>query len=199
MGASLEAACWGGIAELEPLVRVWLSRRCRDGSELDDVVQETLLRAARYRLRGHAPRRLEPWLLRIASNALHDRARREGRARVRAEGEQLLEELAAPDSVHECVGDAGAERWTLGRHVVTKDTALAVLDVALRRLRSDERALLCSFYSGARRCGAAARACGQPEERAKLRLFRARRRLGRELERRLAGAAALEAALAEGA
>lgn len=186
MQAETGNGCWRGLAELEPLVRSWMSRRCRDANELDDVVQETLLRAARFRAQGHAPRRLEPWVLRIASNALHDRVRRDGRLRCQGEPEAELERLAAPGSVHECVGDFGDERWNLGGHRVTRDSALGALALALRELRSEERALLESFYSGPRRCAEAARACGQAESLAKLRLFRARRRLGRALGRRLA-------------
>src|SRR5262249_2916342 len=45
----VHAPRWYGLEELRPLLRNFLRRHCRDGFELEDVVQETLLRAARYR------------------------------------------------------------------------------------------------------------------------------------------------------
>lgn len=186
MHATSELDAWHGLIDLEPLLRTWLLRRCRDANELDDTVQETMLRAARYRARGHTPRRLEAWVLRIAANVVHDIARRDGRIRCGYDEEVALDDIASPDSVHECVGDAGAERWQLGTYVVTKDTALSLLDRALAALRGDDRALLRTYYSEARGCEEAAHLCGVPVYRAKMRLFRARRRLSRDLSRRLA-------------
>ena len=62
-----ETVCWTGLAEMEPLVRVYARRRCKDSHELDDIVQETLLRAARYRPRLLDGQKLKGWTLRIAA------------------------------------------------------------------------------------------------------------------------------------
>ena len=72
-----DGACWRGLAELEPQVRAFARRRCRDMHELDDVVQETLLRAARYRRGLTDETRLKSWTLRIAANVMRDRLDRE--------------------------------------------------------------------------------------------------------------------------
>ncbi|MBM3991354.1 MAG: hypothetical protein FJ298_10165 [Planctomycetes bacterium] len=175
--------CWGGLAELAPLVRAFGARRCADSNEVEDLVQETLLRAMHSRRRGQRPRRLEPWVLRIAANALADRGRRESRVRC-----ELLEDLdcvAERAPVHECVGGAGEERWRLGAHVVTKDTALALLRNALAQLEDQERAWLESHYASTR---TGARVVVE-EGMDKHRLYRMRRRLGRALEGPLACAA----------
>lgn len=202
------ADAWSGLTELEPMIRGWLVRRCRNSAELDDAVQDTMLRAARFRMRGHDPRRLEAWVLRIAANTLHDSLRRAGRERVHCQDGVLLDELASPDSVCECVGDLDMERWTLGPYAVTRGAALGALEGALAALRGDEQRLLSAHYGVLEECagsasrsfpasgagergarGAVAGAGPAPRPRippaSKMRLFRARRRLSRELERRL--------------
>jgi RNA polymerase sigma-70 factor (ECF subfamily) len=177
------ASAWNGLAELEPLVRSWLRRRMREGSDLDDAVQETLLRAARFRARGHLPRKLEGWLVRIAANTVHDRARRAGRFRALGDGDLSLDDLASPESVHESACDS--ESWQLGPHHVTRDGALELLEAAVGELRDEDRALLRSYYDDGKRCAEVAREFGFPGPRAKMRLFRARRRLARRMEGRL--------------
>jgi RNA polymerase sigma factor (sigma-70 family) len=182
---------WGGLVELEPLVRGTLARRHVPPADLDDLVQETFLRAARFRARGSAPEKLGAWVMRIALNVLHDRARRE----LRLAGPEALAEaveldaLVARESLATCVGEPGDERWVLGGYVVTRDGALEALAGALDDLRSEESAILRCYYAEEQRSVAAARACGQPESLAKLRLYRARRRLSRALEPRLERAA----------
>ena len=191
---------WGGLIELEPLVRGVLARKKVPQTDLDDLVQETLLRAARFRARGSTPEKLHAWVTRIALNVLNDRARRELRL---ADPDDLaepveLEALVARESLETCVGEPGDERWVLGGYVVTRDGALEALAGALDELRTDESAILRCYYAEEQRTVAAARACGQPESLAKLRLYRARRRLSRALEPRLERAAR-HLSLAEGA
>jgi RNA polymerase sigma factor (sigma-70 family) len=191
---------WGGLVELEPLVRGLFVRKQVPAADRDDLVQETFLRAARFRARGSVPQKLGAWVLRIALNVLHDRARRELRFLAPDELAEPVDlaALVARESLETCVGEPGDERWELGGYVVTRDSALEALDRALAELRSEECAILRCYYGDERRTSAAARACGQPEALAKLRLFRARRRLSRALGPRLERAARhLE--LAEGA
>lgn len=191
---------WGGLIELEPLVRGMLVRKKVPLADVDDLVQETFLRAARFRARGNAPDKLRAWVTRIALNVLHDRARRELRLagpELRAEPVEL-DALVARESLETCVGEPGDERWELGGYVVTRDGALEALAGALEELRSEESAILRCFYAEEQPPVAAARACGQPESLAKLRLYRARRRLSRALGPRLERAAR-HLSVAEGA
>jgi len=176
--------CWKGLQELEPAVRGFLARRCRDASEVDDVVQETLLRAARYRGSLGDPARLRGWLLRIAGNALRDRVRREcrfGRAEVSEEG---LEHLAARERPPGLPEEAPLLR--VGRRSVDRDDALDHMRRALRELRDADRQVLGSFYSGSGTCRTTGLECGIAPGLVKVRLFRARRRLARAMQRSLA-------------
>ena len=168
--------CWGGLAELAPLVRAYGARRCADRHEVEDLVQETLLRAVHSRLRGRSPRRLEPWVLRIAANALADRGRRDGR--VRCELSDELDLVAEAQPAADCVGEPGDERWQLGTHVVAKDTALALLRAALQQMHAEERAWLEAHYSVTPTGARVAVVPGMDKHR----LYRMRRRLGRALE-----------------
>jgi RNA polymerase sigma-70 factor, ECF subfamily len=179
-------AAWTQLVELEPAVRSWLTRRCRNPSELDDVVQETLLRAARYSARGHDPRKFAAWLARIANNTLNDWIRREGRARRSSEGTFDPEEVAAPDAVRETDAAADDEPYRLGGHVVPREVAKEQLDVGLRELREHDRVVLSAYYREGRTCAETAATCGISPKLVKVRLYRARQRLIRDIERRLA-------------
>ena len=70
---------WEGLADLRPALRRFVSRRCRDDGEAEDIVPEALIRASRYRESLHDPDRLRPWLMRIALNVFRDHVRRERR------------------------------------------------------------------------------------------------------------------------
>ncbi len=205
---------WSGLSEVEPVVRGWLGRRCRDQSDVDDVVQDTLLRAARYRGGLTRPERLASWAVSIAANTLRDRRRaRSGRFVAEDTGLDL----------EECVFDARptGERgddtllWIGGCCVTTCD-ALEHLHAALRTLRPADARLLLEHYGerelalapavelaleapggagaglGATSEATSEAAAGSGEPRAgvldsarKCRLYRARRRLARELRLRL--------------
>ncbi len=176
---------WGGLEEIRADLRRFLAPRCRDESEIDDVVQETLLRAALYRDRLEEPAKLRPWAQRIASNVLCDRVRRERRLDRVSGGEAVLETLPARDADGhlDCGGavELRCEGW-----VLDKGTALELLAGELRELRPEDRELLSAFYGGGRSCREAGLACDVPRSRVKVRLFRARRRLLKALRRRLA-------------
>lgn len=180
-----EQAAWGGLEELRADLRRYLGQRCRDESEIDDVVQETLLRAARYRERLTEPAKLLPWARRIAANVLCDRVRKERRLdRVRGQ-EGMLEAVPATASAPGAAADDGGE-VRCGSFVLDKHTALEVLAGELGALRSEDRELLVAFYGGAESCREAAETCDVPLSLVKVRLFRARRRLLRAMRRRLA-------------
>ncbi len=172
-------ACWQGLAEMEPHVRTFARRRCRDVHELDDVVQETLLRAARYRRGLTDETRLKAWTLRIAANVVRDRNRRE-----RAVWSQHAEEgeLAALEGHEADPGSAGEWMRLTEFGVVMEHDALAghVARVICELPPGDARVLR-SYYCDPISSARAAAACGVANELVKTRLYRARRRLRRRL------------------
>lgn len=175
---------WRGLEELRPALRTYLKRRCRDPFELEDVVQETLLRAARYRTSLEDSRRLRGWTLRIAINVLRDRLRREAR---RSRLEQGDERLAQIESREPIPGEEAEDaRILLGAHSIGRREALMHLCQAVEELRPVDRAVLRSYYAGSQCCQVTAHECGIPTDLVKLRLFRARRRLVRAMKRRAA-------------
>jgi len=187
------AAAWGGLTEVEPVVRGWLWRRCRGDSEVDDIVQETLLRAARYRGRLERSDRLAGWTLSIAANALRDRKRRELRHGAVDEHEFDFDTVACMRG--EIVAESSPSTLRIAGAWVSSDEALAHLREALLRLRPRERELLLDFYGGASMRELATR-LGVGAAAIKCRLYRARRMLTRVLERRLRSAVCGPGALA---
>jgi RNA polymerase sigma-70 factor (ECF subfamily) len=182
-----EHAHWRGLKDLEPVLRGYLARRCRDENEIDDVIQETFLRAARYRSSLADPLRLRGWALRIASNVLNDHARREARSRSCELAETWLDALEGRESDPSGADDEPI--LALGDAVFARESLLGQLEVALNGLRHSDRRVLESYYAGGQSCAATAVECGIPPPLVKVRLFRARRRLGRALRTRLGAAA----------
>jgi len=181
-------APWQGLEELRAPLRSLVARHCRDENVLDDVVQETYLRAARYRERDVGVRHLRSWMARIALNVLSDHKRRGARFAV------------AEDDVLEDVPDPRGEEpeppvFRVGRRWIERDVVTAHLRASLGELREEERAVLTSFYGGSGRCRDTARECSIPAHLVKVRLFRARRRLLRLLRRRVALAGTVAAEL----
>jgi RNA polymerase sigma factor (sigma-70 family) len=178
-----EMRCWSGLDELRPLLESHLARRCRDAHELDDIVQETLLRAARYRASLIDPARLSVWVLRIGTNVLRDRVRRENRF-PRAEANDQLFDLVEG---REAMPDEQVEEEDLALEgvLIARERAVAELCGALGRLRDADREVLCSYYGGAQSCRETSQDCEIAPDLVKVRLFRARRRLLRVLRLRL--------------
>ena len=180
MGNGLKRAAWNGLESLRPALRKYLARRCVDEHEVEDVIQEAFLRAARYRGKLEQTSQLRAWTLRIASNLLSDRlARRLRWNAISVEGE-LLEPEAEPETVHEAQ-ELDFDGWCLERA-----SALDHLQAALEELREPDRALLRSFYAGSGSSREVAQECSIEPHLVKVRLFRARRRLQSALRRRLA-------------
>ena len=180
---------WSGLEDLRPTLRLYLTRRCRDESEIDDVVQETLLRAARYRDGLMQEGRLRPWVLRIATNVLRDYVRRENRLPRSDASDEVFEriegrELAPGESLDEV-------QLSVDGAVIEKHDALRQLQRAMSQLRSEDRAVLGTYYAGIESCGETARVCAIAPGLVKVRLFRARKRLLRVLRSRLGAASAI--------
>jgi RNA polymerase sigma-70 factor (ECF subfamily) len=172
-------ARWGGLSELEPMLRRYLGRRCRDESELEDVLQETLLRAARYRAALAESGRLAHWATRIAGNVLRDHVRRHRCAELSDPGLEGLASRERPPGFE----PEPQLRW--GTMVVAQGTALQHMGIALEGLKLDDRRVLRSYYGGGQSCARTAQECELPLGLVKVRLFRARRRLARALRQRL--------------
>lgn len=183
MEVTLDAGAWGGLEELGADLREFLARRCRDASEVDDVLQETYLRAARHRYALTEPGKLRRWAMRIAQNVLRDVQRRSSRLPRVDLGEAALEHLlgSEPDP-----GGAEEEECVrVGSTWVPRAEALRELGASVCELRCDDRRVLESYYGGGQ-CGErTARECALPRTLVKVRLFRARRRLEQRLRRRL--------------
>ena len=170
---------WSGLAELRPAVHDFLFRRCRDESEAEDIVQDTLIRASRYRGSLSEAKRLRPWLMRIALNVLRDHVKRERRMpRVEADHE-ILDRLEGREDVP---GDVREDvQVELEGALVEKPRVLVQLWDAKNRMRRRDRLVLDSHYEAGRSCGETALVCEIPRDLVKVRLYRARRRLHRAL------------------
>ena len=180
MEAVIERSTWHGLEELRNVLRCLLSRHCADQNEVEDVIHETYLRAARYRTNLSEGRRLKPWAMRIALNVLSDRKRRGRRFVITSPEDATLETpMSLPPAEDELLVQIG--RWELD-----KETALRLLGQAMCGLKADDRRVLDSFYRGAQSCRETAEECGIPAHLVKVRLFRARQRLLRAIHRRLA-------------
>ncbi len=185
MEAGLERRTWEGLEGLRPFLRRCLARRCRNDAEVEDVVQETCLRAARYRGSLDDGRSLRPWALRIAFNVLADRAGRPWSARrsdLAYEGG--IEEIACADLGPAAREEADPE-YRVGNWLFDKGEALRHLRGALGGLREEDRELLRAHYAGAGSCRETAHAFDLPVDLVKVRLYRARRRLLRAMRRRM--------------
>jgi RNA polymerase sigma factor (sigma-70 family) len=174
-----DAGAWDGLEELREVLRGFLLRHCSDENEVEDVIQETYLRAARYR-RGHRVQSLRPWAMRIALNVLADARRRVVRTQAQPDapepGELPARPVARPADSSYRVGDL----WLDG------EAARELVLHTLGRLRAKDRALLDSYYAGDKRTSVAAAECGVPQRLVKVRLYRARQRLLQALRHRIA-------------
>lgn len=174
---------WTGLDRLAPELRRSVTGMLADENELDDVVQDALLRAARYRRGLEDPARLRAWAWRIARNVSRDRRRGEWRRRRPEDDERLLLALEGrepipgeePESVFVRLGGEEVELARCARH----------LGPALRELDEADRGLLSAYYHEGLGTAEIARRFSLSRGNVKLRLYRARRRLAERLRRRL--------------
>ncbi len=149
---SLEAQ----LAAQAPALRAYLRRvnaSAASGAELDDLVQESLVRALRYSKSYDSSRPLGAWLRTVALRVLLDQ-----RARVRrAPQREGLEDSAAPT-------DTRVEHRDELGHLLAPLSAL-------------ERELIVRFHSRGESIRELARSLGLPEGTVKSHLHRARRKL----------------------
>lgn len=175
---------WDGLENLRPMLRQSLARRCDDEHDVEDVVQETLLRAARYRRGLGDPERLARWVVRIGRNVCRDRRRTEWRLRRRFADDAFFETMTSSEGPPAALEEGAGCIAILGQEV-DLETALRLLGKALAELLPADRTLLQHHYVARRSCRDTAARCGLPPALVKVRLFRLRRRLGRRMERLL--------------
>jgi RNA polymerase sigma factor (sigma-70 family) len=176
---SRPVSVWEGLEELREGLRVLLLRHSSDENEVEDVIQETFLRAARYR-RGHQVKCLRPWVMRIALNVLADTRRRIVRTEARRDALDVDETPARP------APSAADDFFRLDAHWLDGEAAQDLVGRTLGRLREPDQRLLDSFYGGGRKTETTAEECGLPRRVVKVRLYRARQRLLHLLRRRVA-------------
>ena len=182
---SCEEENWRGLEEQRQHLESYLSRRCADMNDVDDVVQETMIRAARFRKKLDQPERLRAWLASIAGNVLLDRKRRNSRFIRQAADDYMLESVPATEPEEQMFGTEPDLRW--GNWLLNREKVLACLSGELRKLESGDRDLLLSFYGRERGgCREVASEYGLTPNIVKMRLFRARHRLLRAVSRRFA-------------
>lgn len=187
----VDSSSWAGLEELRGDVGRSIRRHTRSAEELEDVVQETLLRAARFRHRLTDDSRLRPWLLRIAQNVMRDRRRLEARLpRV-----DVTEDLFSRIEGREAAPGDGPEDDLLesGGEVFDREVVLRHFERALRDLPRKDQRVLELWYSCPEDEPRASRVCEHSPSLAKVRVFRARGRLVRLLRRRLALCAFVDA------
>lgn len=175
---------WKDLDELQPLLRAFLRPRVRDVNDLEDVLQDALLRAARFRAAEGEPEKLQAWILRIAENALSDYRRRRLRLPVREVDADVLDGFEGRERPP---GDEpDPSRLVLEQQPIERQHLLACVGSALRELDDADQDVLDNFYGGAGRCREVARELDLAPELVKSRLHRARQRLSLLVLRRLA-------------
>lgn len=172
---------WGELSGEGPQLAAWLGRYCSNPAEVDDVVQETLMRAAQRRQGLQDSSRLRSWLRSIARNLLRDRARREARRRA----SELHEAQLCAEALPSRSAEQREELWFAGR-AFDRELLLRLLSEELERLAEHDQRVLLFHYAQGRSSGDTAHLLGVTQRLVKVRLFRARKRLARALRRRLA-------------
>lgn len=172
---------WHGLEDLRPVVVRYLLRRCRDESEADDLAQETLVRAARYRHRQRD--HLRPWLVQIAANVFRDHVGRVRRGPAFTGDDLLLESAAQGPEIATAPVDPG-ETIDVDGEAVDEELLLRDLRAAVEELRASDRAVITGYYGAGLSTAALAGRCGISPSLVKVRLFRVRRRLERTLRER---------------
>ena len=171
---------WRGLEALRPRLRRFLSQRCRDDNEADDIIQETFVRAARYRPSLTSRARLQSWVLRIAGNVFRDHVRRSYRQQSVGFEEEVLEGLEGSERGP---GEGDDTLIEVEGELLDRETVLSYLATAFPSLMEHDRKVLGSFYGGDESCAVTAGDCGIAPSLVKVRLFRARRRLERAIQR----------------
>lgn len=180
---ALASSDWSGLEDLRPDVRAALARHSCRASELDDVVQESLIRAARYRGSLTDTERLRGWVIRIALNVMRDHMRRDLRIPRVEEAEEVFASVEGREGIPgEDPDDEPVEAEGL---VFEREYVMRHLDMALAELPRMDQRVLGAWYADADDVRAS-QVRESMSELAKVRAFRARSRLTRLMRSRLA-------------
>jgi RNA polymerase sigma-70 factor (ECF subfamily) len=184
--ALVAAAQAGRGADLDRLLRrhhpelsrlLW--RFARNSADLDDLVQETFLRVLRALPRWRPDQPFLHWLRRIAVNVGRDHYRREATRR------RWTAEPLRPADDHQDAADAASAPALEAVDSAPDPAARAAADeikATLARLPPDDRTLLTLHHLEGWDFATIGRHFGWPAPLARLRAFRARRRLRALLE-----------------
>ncbi len=176
---SPDAAAWEGLEEMRDGLRTFLLRHCSDENDVEDVIQETFLRAAHYRTRRQV-HCLRSWSMRIALNVLADSKRRGVRTQAQPSGDEPFDPSVRVEP------RSTDPAFRVGNLLLDGETARELVLNTLARLGNPDRTLLDSYYGGDQQTSAAALECGIPQRVVKVRLYRARQRLLRQLRHSVA-------------
>lgn len=175
-------AAWDGLDALRPDLERFLAARSRDRHAIDDAIQESFIRAARYRRALTQPEALRGWLRKIGLNALTD-VHRGRRRRVESLPTSEEDELASP---HPEPGDLCDEvEVRCAERTVGVSRARRLLERALGHLPHLDRHVLVSIYLDGDPRDEVARRLGLDANLLKTRLYRARLKLRRALHHEL--------------
>ena len=179
------ATNWDGLAERRGRLEKKVSGWSRDKSVVDDVVQETMIRAARYRGGLREPQRMDSWMERIAWNVLKSYVSREARRATSVLDERQLDtaEGREPDPEIQLVEEV---RWVCDMEVES-ERLTALLEAAIRALPEHERLMIRAAYSGQMTPCAISEAFGVRRALVKSRLYRIRQKLRRRVILALGG------------
>ena len=170
---------WEGLEERRARLERKVSGWSRDKSVVDDVVQETMIRAARYRSGLRESQRLDPWMERIAWNVLKSMRCREARRGMSImENGQLDAKVGRePDPEIQLVEKV---HWVRDEEVdVARLTSL--LEAAIRGLPEHERRMIRAAYSQQMSPCAISEVFGVRRALVKSRLYRIRQKLRRRV------------------
>ena len=170
---------WDGIEELRGGLERKVSRWSRDKSEVDDVVQETMIRAARYRVSLRESNRMDSWMARIAWNVLKSlRGREAGRPISVLENVHLdSNEGREPDPL---IGLFDDVLWVRGVEV-ERGRLASLLEGAIRALPDPEKRMVEAAYKWQMSPGAISEKFGVRRVLVKSRLYRIRQKLHRRV------------------
>ena len=145
-----QVCTWTGLEEMRPELRRALSRYVTCRADIDDVVQEALLRAARFRYRLTDSSRLKQWVTRIAVNVMRDALRRDIRMPRVESADELFAQMEGREEIPGDVFDDELleaegvvfERAVLIGHLVSRSVGLScsALPIACRRCGLDSAA-----------------------------------------------------------
>jgi len=175
---------WTDLDQVQPHLQAFLASRIKDQNDVDDLLQETLLRAARFRAANPEPDNLTAWIVRIAENVLTEHHRRRSRRPVREVELEFLDALEGPELPG--AEEDGAPPWSAGPAPLEAQLLLECVGGALRELEPHDQEVLDRFYSGAGCCREVAQELELESAVVKSRLHRARARLAELVAQRLA-------------